>query len=203
MVQTSVQSSVWQLLACYSHSSFGYKAYATGLSHSASEVGLRFGTFLPHPQPPPPLPPHCRHCISWISHQTMQGASRELSPSRAPLPGFPASHTSFVPHSLQCIHSAFSQTEAGPTLCELFNKSTLKPNTMRSKLLCADFVGGVWPGLNSLAGKTRWRRDRLPTPVLVDFPCGSAGKESALNEQDLGSIPGLGSSPGEGKGYPL
>ena len=35
------------------------------------------------------------------------------------------------------------------------------------------------------------------------FPCGSAGKESACNEGDLGSIPGLGRSPGEGKGYPL
>ena len=35
------------------------------------------------------------------------------------------------------------------------------------------------------------------------FPCGSAGKESAYNVGDLGSIPGLGRSPGEGKGYPL
>ena len=35
------------------------------------------------------------------------------------------------------------------------------------------------------------------------FPCGSAGKESACNEGDLDLIPGLGSSPGEGKGYPL
>ena len=35
------------------------------------------------------------------------------------------------------------------------------------------------------------------------FPCGSAGKESACNAGDLGSIPGLGASPGEGKGYPL
>ena len=35
------------------------------------------------------------------------------------------------------------------------------------------------------------------------FPCGSAGKESALNAGDLGSIPGLGRSPGEGKGYLL
>ena len=34
-------------------------------------------------------------------------------------------------------------------------------------------------------------------------PCGSAGKESACNVEDLGSIPGLGRSPGEGKGYPL
>ena len=32
---------------------------------------------------------------------------------------------------------------------------------------------------------------------------GSAGKESACNVGDLGSIPGLGRFPGEGKGYPL
>ena len=36
-----------------------------------------------------------------------------------------------------------------------------------------------------------------------NFPCGSASKESACNAGDLGSIPGLGRSPGEGKGYPL
>ena len=35
------------------------------------------------------------------------------------------------------------------------------------------------------------------------FPCGSAGKESAYNVGDLGSIPGLDRSPGEGKGCPL
>ena len=39
--------------------------------------------------------------------------------------------------------------------------------------------------------------------LLVGFPCGSASKESACNAGDLGSIPGLGRSPGEGKGYPL
>ena len=38
---------------------------------------------------------------------------------------------------------------------------------------------------------------------LTGFPCGSAGKGSACNVGDLGSIPGLGRSPGEGKGYPL
>ena len=35
------------------------------------------------------------------------------------------------------------------------------------------------------------------------FPCRSAGEESACNAGDLGSIPALGRSPGEGKGYPL
>ena len=33
--------------------------------------------------------------------------------------------------------------------------------------------------------------------------CGSAGKESACNVGDLGLIPGLGRSPGDGKGYPF
>ena len=47
------------------------------------------------------------------------------------------------------------------------------------------------------------RRDRLPTPVFWEFLCGSNGKESSCNVGDLGSILGLGRSPGEGKGYPL
>ena len=38
---------------------------------------------------------------------------------------------------------------------------------------------------------------------LMGFPCGSAGKESAYDVRDLGSIPGLGRSPGERNGYPL
>ena len=33
---------------------------------------------------------------------------------------------------------------------------------------------------------------RLPTPVFLGFPCGSAGKEFTYNVGDLGSIPGLG-----------
>ena len=37
----------------------------------------------------------------------------------------------------------------------------------------------------------------------MGFPCGSDSKESARNVGDLGSIPGLGRPPGEGKGYPL
>ena len=40
-------------------------------------------------------------------------------------------------------------------------------------------------------------------PGLEGFPSGSDGKESACNAGDLGSIPGKGSSPGEGNGNPL
>ena len=34
-------------------------------------------------------------------------------------------------------------------------------------------------------------------------PCCSSGKESACSVRDLSGIPGLGTSTGEGKGYPL
>ena len=46
-------------------------------------------------------------------------------------------------------------------------------------------------------------RTRLSNFHFMGFPCGSAGKESTCNAADLGSIPGLGRSPGEGKGYLL
>ena len=42
-----------------------------------------------------------------------------------------------------------------------------------------------------------------PTLIFLGFPCGSAGKESACNLGDLGSIPGLGRSPGERNSYLL
>ena len=45
---------------------------------------------------------------------------------------------------------------------------------------------------------------RLPGEISITsdmqgFPDSSVGKESACNAGDLGSIPGLGRSPGEGK----
>ena len=42
--------------------------------------------------------------------------------------------------------------------------------------------------------------EEISTPVLLGF---KADKESFCNVGDLGLIPGLGRSPGEGKGYPL
>ena len=56
---------------------------------------------------------------------------------------------------------------------------------------------------DSWVGKICWRRDRLPTPVFLGFPCDLAGKESSCSVRDLGSIPGSGRAPGEGNGYPL
>ena len=51
--------------------------------------------------------------------------------------------------------------------------------------------------------------DQLGTPFsgylthVEGFPRGSDGKESVCNVGGLGSIPGLGRSPGKEKGYPL
>ena len=56
------------------------------------------------------------------------------------------------------------------------------------------------PGFDPCIWKIPWRRDRLPTPVFLVFPCGSTGKEYTCNTGDRGVIPGLGISPGEGKG---
>ena len=41
------------------------------------------------------------------------------------------------------------------------------------------------------------------TNLPMDFPGGSGGKASAYHVEGLGSIPGLGRSPGEGNGNPL
>ena len=44
---------------------------------------------------------------------------------------------------------------------------------------------------------------KVTTVVIQDFPDSSVGKASTCNAGDLGSIPGLGRSPGEGNGHPL
>ena len=59
------------------------------------------------------------------------------------------------------------------------------------------------PLVDSWVRKIPWRRDRLPTPVYLGFPDGSVDKESACNVGDLGSVPGLGRSPGGEHGNPL
>ena len=54
------------------------------------------------------------------------------------------------------------------------------------------------PGLSSMTSSSEASKKHNQ-----GFPCGSGGKESTCNAGDLGLIPGLGTSPGEGKGYPL
>ena len=79
----------------------------------------------------------------------------------------------------------------------LFALSYNKPDIQAS--LVAQLVKN-WPAVqethfDSWVRKIHWKRDRVPTPVFLGFPCGSTGKESACNVGDLGFIPGLGRFP--------
>jgi len=67
--------------------------------------------------------------------------------------------------------------------------------------LVAQLVKNLPTMFNSWVRKMPWRRDRLPTPVFLSFPCGSAGKESTCNAGNVGLIHGLGRSSGEGNSY--
>ena len=53
-------------------------------------------------------------------------------------------------------------------------------SSVRKALACSAGDPSSIPESGRSAG-----RDRLPTPVFLGFPCGSAGKESACNVGDL------------------
>ena len=100
-------------------------------------------------------------------------------------------------------------------------RASLVAQLVKNRLQCGR------PGFHPWVEKIPWRRERLPTPVfwpgefqtaivsqltlllfnsipfILGLPCGSAGKGSACSAGDLGSIPGLGRSPGEETRYPL
>ena len=64
----------------------------------------------------------------------------------------------------------------------------------------------MWVGLkNSVLSSRNQTQEYILCNCLYkkSFPGGSDGKESACNAEDLGLIPGLGRSPGEGNGNPL
>ena len=57
--------------------------------------------------------------------------------------------------------------------------------------------------VRSLGWENALEKRKATHSSILGFRCGSASKESTCNAGDLGSIPGLGRSPGEGKGCPL
>ena len=79
----------------------------------------------------------------------------------------------------------------------LLNESLLCSSHERPVNLSDDLLG---QGIATLFGKPRLRI--WWTSVSQGFPGGSEGKESACSVGDPGSIPGMGSSPGEGNGNP-
>ena len=78
-------------------------------------------------------------------------------------------------------------------------KVGLKLNIQKTKIMASGhhFMANRWGNSGN--------SDRLYFGGLQNlcFPGGSNGKASAYNAGDLGSIPGMGRSPGEGNGNPL
>ena len=77
------------------------------------------------------------------------------------------------------------------------------PQTIQPQGLCLTQVS-IWEWVKSRfkiisSNSLLFELSNLYFAVFHD----SAGKESGWNAGDLGSIPGLGRFPGEGKGYPL
>ena len=86
-----------------------------------------------------------------------------------------------------------------PTPVFLPGESPLAEEPGRLKPMGSQRVGHNWATKHSTQATVRIKWGSF----TIHIPCGSAGKESASNEGDLVSVPGLGRSPGEGKGYPL
>ena len=62
-----------------------------------------------------------------------------------------------------------------------------------------DYLGGH----NVITGFFFFSLLKIYLVLIEGLPCSLSGKESAFNARDLGSIPELGRSPGEGNGTPV
>ena len=103
-----------------------------------------------------------------------------------------------------------------PTLISFKVHQSLDPPVAEG----SDYQGGTWASTGQeIVPRRELRAFPVPEPEASfaeslpseedriwsneDIPGGSDGEESTCNAGDLGSIPGLGRSPGEGNGYPL
>ena len=128
--------------------------------------------------------------------------------------GFIVAHGLFVVYGLS---SYSTQALLPSTMCDL--SSPTKDRTLIPCIRKQFFTTGppkkslnsTWKSSNyspfqSLSWShslIHWTHFSRGHTYILGFPSGSADKESACNLGDLGWIPGLGRSPGEGKGYPL
>ena len=83
------------------------------------------------------------------------------------------------------------------------------------KKYCSSYKAGLCLSLKERLLQFQWMEGQKASRIggnkdymglhfkMVDFPGGSDGKVSVYNVGDLGSIPGLGRSSGEGNGNPL
>ena len=145
--------------------------------------------------------------ICLCCHTVTKSYQSLCNPTGCSTPGFPLLHSllEFSQTHVHCVDDAIQPSHPLPP------SSTLALNTMPLCVTQTSLIAQLVriclqcrrPQFNSWVRKICWRRDRLPASVFLGFTCGSAGKESTCNEEDLDLIPGLRRSPGEGKGFPL
>ena len=80
-----------------------------------------------------------------------------------------------------------------------FSRGSSQPRN-RTWVSC---TGSGWSGDEVIITGQSGKSLKQSFEIGMGFPCSSVGKESACSAEDLGSIPGLGRSPGERNGYPL
>ena len=87
------------------------------------------------------------------------------------------------------------------SLCHINLSKEIKLNIKKKKQCSGDIDPELRP--RKCQGQIDISRFECWLLVFMDFPGGLDSKASVYNEGDLGSIPGLGRSPGEGNGNPL
>ena len=117
----------------------------------------------------------------------------------------PSSHTHTHTHVRVCTHT-YTHRVWGRGHLALYSIAALWPNSPPTRS-GARLLSVLRSCLFFIAWGSSGMQERTMcfdvTFSFGGFPGGSAGKASACNAGDLGSIPGLGRPPGEGKGYPL
>ena len=106
------------------------------------------------------------------------------------------------PHHLVCM-PLFSLSVQHTSLWKTCVGTLLVVQWLRLLLMQGPQYRSLVRELRSHTPHMRNKKINKAITLQLGFPCGSAGKESTCNAGDLGFIPGLGRSPGEGKGYPL
>ena len=126
----------------------------------------------------------------WPQPNVLGCAARELEPG----PASSGAAESWRPVASICSHTLrLSAAGENRYLSLLLLQVDFLPTELSGKSACRR------PRFDSWVGNMPWRWDRLPTPVFLSFPCGSASP--TVRETWVRS--GLGRSRGEGKGYPV
>ena len=159
------------------------------------------------------LPELAQTHVHWTS-DAIQTSCPPSSPSPSCLQSFPASGyfpmSQFFTSDGQCIAASVSASVLPMTIQDWFPldwlaRSPCSPRDSQESSSTPQFKSTTSLALTSIYYS--WKNHSLTIQTFISkvmsLLCGLAGKESACNVGDLGSIPGLGRSPGKGKGYPL